>query len=211
MDIWKWRPKDTFEYLQLTLSSHELTLVNSQCSGPLPPVARLKRENIIKSQERESKTEIQSGSDTVGTIYNFLSLSIMLLPNKKVHPTLLWPLPLPLHGIAIAITTWQITKCARACPISKVRPLHQYNEIEKIQEKNLLFQNWKFNLVLTRLRWANYRVKLVRWRKSPISLSPDRTKYEFETMLRRHFLLSVSTNVRRKQNFSKKPFFQLCS
>ena len=71
MDIWKWRPKDTFEYLQLTLSSHKLTLVNSQCSGPLPPVARLKRDEIIKSQERESKTKIQSGSDTVGTIDNF--------------------------------------------------------------------------------------------------------------------------------------------
>ena len=71
MDIWKWRPKDTFQHLQLTLSSHELTLVNSQCSGPLPLVARLKRDKKIKSQEHESKTEIQSGSDTVGTIDNF--------------------------------------------------------------------------------------------------------------------------------------------
>ena len=71
MDVWKWRPKDTFQHLQLTLSSHELTLVNSQCSGPLPPVARLKRDKKIKSQKHESKTEIQSGSDTVGTIDNF--------------------------------------------------------------------------------------------------------------------------------------------
>ena len=51
------------------------------------------------------------------------------------------PLPLPLHGIAIPITTWQITKCARACPKQKVRPLHKYSEVEKIQAKNLLFQN----------------------------------------------------------------------
>ena len=140
------------------------------------------------------------------TLLGQLTFLVLLSPNRKIHPTLLWALPLPLQGFAIAITTWQITKCARACPKAKVRPLHQYSEIEKMQGKKLLFQNWKFNLVLTRPRWAYYRVKLVRWRKSPISLSPDRTKNEFETILRRRFILSVSTNVRRKDT----PFFQLC-
>ena len=33
--------------------------------------------------------------------------------------------------IAIAITTWQTTKCARACPKPNVRPLHQYSEIDQ--------------------------------------------------------------------------------
>ena len=71
MDIWKWRPKDTFQHLQLTLSSHELTLVNSQCSGPLPPVARLKRDKKIKSQEHEYKTEINLALTLLGQLTIF--------------------------------------------------------------------------------------------------------------------------------------------
>ena len=81
MDIWKWRPKDTFEYLQLTLSSHKLTLVNSQCSGPLPPVARLKRDKKIKSQgQSKSKssplTPIQWDKENAGKIFAFPKLKI---------------------------------------------------------------------------------------------------------------------------------------
>ena len=71
MEIWKWTPKDTFEYLQLTLSSHKLTLVNSQCSGPLPPVARLKRDEIIKAQEHKTKTEINPALTLFGQLTIF--------------------------------------------------------------------------------------------------------------------------------------------
>ena len=146
MDIWKWRPKDTFQHLQLTLSSHELTLVNCQCSGPLPPVARLKRDKKIKSQEHEYKTEINLALTLLGqlTIFSLdhkITKCAFPKPKKSFHSILLGPLSSPLHDIAIAITTWQITKFARACQKQKVRPLHKYREREKIQDKNLLFQN----------------------------------------------------------------------